>query len=542
MPAPPAVGRGGDLAPRVEARRAAEWLDRARDRERKGCIPEAIEHYDAAVAEAQRENAPGVLAAALRRVAVLRHHRGDTDQALAQCRRSYEVAREAGDDELAAEALNTLGGLHLSTGSLADARQAFLRALELGGGARALRARVEQNLGILANIQGQLDQALARYQRSLEAYRSAGDEHGCAIAYHNLGMASADLGLFDAADIYFRESRAIAERAGDAYLRGLCLVNHAEVDVARQRYENARQSAEEALALFDQLGARGPKADAYRVLGMVYRETGRAALAESRLRSAVELAVSAGSALGEAEASHELAVLYQAMGRNQEALRLLHAAYRLFQRLDARMDLVHVGGKMAALQATYLEVVRAWGQSIEASDPYTYGHCERVARDAVAMARILGLEEADETAVLLGAYLHDLGKVGIPHEVLTRAGPLTEEERALVELHPIWGLEMLAGVEFPWDIKPIIRWHHERCDGSGYPDGLRGDAIPLPAQIVGILDLYDALVTARPGQPRLSRSDALAEMARRRSWWSDRVYQAFLQVVAGSRDPASGRP
>ena len=115
----------------------------------------------------------------------------------------------------------------------------------------------------------------------------------------------------------------------------------------------------------------------------MYRETGRHALAESRLRSAVELAVSTGSILSEAEASRELALLYQGMGRNQEALRLLNAAHRLFGRLDARVDLVDVSTKVRRLEETYFAVVRDWGQSIESSDSYTFGHCERVAGYAV---------------------------------------------------------------------------------------------------------------------------------------------------------------
>src|SRR5204863_24481 len=109
-------------------------------------------------------------------------------------------------------------------------------------------------------------------------------------------------------------------------------------------------------------------------------------------------------------------------GRNQEALRLLNAAYRRFRRLDARVDLVHVGGKMAELEATFLAVVREWGQSLESSDRSTFGHCERVAKNAVAMARILGLEDEQETTLLIGAYLHDLGKVRVPHEILTKPG------------------------------------------------------------------------------------------------------------------------
>src|SRR5205823_5236614 len=128
------------------------------------------------------------------------------------------------------------------------------RAQELGGNCRELCARAEQNLGILANIQGDFDEALARYGRSLAAYCESNDDHGRAIAYHNLGMASADRARYDEAECYFRQSHEIAERTGDAYLGGLCLVNHAKVHVARERYENARRDAEAALAVFDQLG------------------------------------------------------------------------------------------------------------------------------------------------------------------------------------------------------------------------------------------------------------------------------------------------
>ncbi|HEY6209877.1 MAG TPA: HD domain-containing phosphohydrolase [Gemmatimonadales bacterium] len=533
MPSP-GEARAPDLVgPRRagERRAAPDLLREAGERERAGCLPEAIERYESAIAAAEEDGEQRVLAEALRRLAILRHHRDEAALARRLCRRSHEVARQIGDDILIAEALNTLGGLDLTAGSLEDARNMFLQALELGGSSRALRARVEQNLGILANIQGQLDEALTRYGRSLEAYRGCGDEHGCAIAYHNLGMASADRELFNEAEAYFRASRAIADRTGDVYLQGLCLVNHAEVDVARQRFENARQNAEAALALFDQLGARGPKAGAYRVLGMVYRETGRPGLAESRLRSAIELAVTSGSVLNEAEASRELALLYQAMGRNQEALAFLNAAYRLFRRVDARVDLIHVGGKMAELEGTYLAVVRHWARSIESSDSHTFGHCERVARNAVALARALGLDDKEETTILLGAYLHDLGEVRVPHEILNKAGPLTREEREVVRMHPMWGIELLASVEFPWDLKPIIRWHHERTDGSGYPDRLKGDEIPIGAQIVGILDVYDALTTSRTHSPALPVTRALEEITRLRRCWSEPVFEAFLRVV-----------
>lgn len=518
-------------------RRAGDLLRNARERERAGCVPEAAECYKAAIAEAEREHNPAVLAEALRRFAVLRYQRNETEAARALCHRSLEVATEMGNDVLAGEALNTSGGLALQTGELAEARAAFLRALALGGHSRELLARVEQNLGILATIHGDLEEARAHYTSSLEEYRAARDEHGCALAYHNLGMASRYQGLWDEAERYYAQSFVIAQASGDLHLQGLCLVNRAEAHVARQRYEEGRRDAEAGLAIFEQIGARSAKADAYRVIGMVYRETGRPALAESRFKSAIELAIRTGNVLGEAEATRELALLAQAMGRNQEALTLLNAAHRLFRRLDARVDLVHVAGKVSSLEATYFAVVREWGESIESADCYTFGHCQRVATYALALARALDLDDVEQTTIRIGAYLHDVGKVKVPHEILSKPGPLTSEELEVVRLHPTWGLELVADIEFPWDIKPIIRWHHEKYDGSGYPDRLRGDEIPLAAQIVCIVDVYDALRSARPYREAMSAEAALQRMSECRTWWKAEVYAAFMHQLGHGPGP-----
>ena len=277
-------------------------------------------------------------------------------------------------------------------------------------------------------------------------------------------------------------------------------------------------------------GARLDKADAYKVLGVVYRETGRPVLAESRLRAAIEQAVTTGSVLSEAGSSRELARLLQALGRNQEALQLLGAAHRLFGRLDARVDLVDVAGKVAQLEETYPAVVREWGQSIESSDSYTFGHCERVAGYGVARGPGHGTGRAGQTTVRMGAYLHDLGKVRVPHEILNKPGPLTPEEFEVIKQHPVWGLELLATVHFPWDIKPIIRWHHERSDGKGYPDRLQGEEIPLAPR-----SSASWTCTTRSPRPGAIAVRCLGRGAVTdggvRSWWRPDVYRAFQEAV-----------
>ena len=517
---------------------ASHLLLEARREEESGSLAAAVNRYGAAIAVASDDQELAVLAEALRRLAVILHQRDQTDRAWALCHQSYQVACELGSDVLAAEALNTIGGLHLSSGALEEARRAFLKAIRLGNPSRELRARAEQNLGILANIQGDLEEALTWYQRSLEAYRDCGDDHGRAIAYHNLGIISVDAGSTAWAGKYFEEALELADRTGDVFLQGICLVSRAELDVGRQRFESARELAEEALTRFDQIGAGGAKADAYRVLGMMFRESGRPVQAEARLRTAVALAAASHSALNEAEALHELALLYQATARDQAALRALHAAYGLYKRLQARAELVRVGGKVTEIETAYREVVRNWGRSIESRDSATYGHCERVAEGAVATARVLNLGEELETTILLGAYLHDLGKIRVPQEILMKEGPLTSEEQAVIGMHPLWGADLLANVEFPWDIKGIVRWHHERRDGTGYPDRLSGDQIPVGAQIVGLWDDYDSLTVTRDPRAALTPRRALDELRRRRAAWSPEIFEAFLKVLGVAVAPA----
>jgi putative nucleotidyltransferase with HDIG domain len=506
-------------------------LREGRERERAGAVPEALASYELAIAAAERSGDHALVAESLRRLGVAQHHRGERALARELCERSSRVANELGDTVLAGEAQNALAGFDFEAGNIGVARERFYEALELGGANAGLRGRIEQNLGILANIQGALVDALAHYERSLDAFRSSGDERGCAIAYHNLGMVSADRGLWEQADGFYCRTLEIAQRIGDRHLEGLARLNQSEVHLARQRYDDARGGAEAALEIFNQLEARLDKADAYKLIGRVYRETGRWLLAESRLKGAIELAISNASVLSEAEASRELALLYQAMGRNQDALGLLNSAYRLFSRLDARVDLVDVAGKVHRLEDTYFAVVRDWGQSIESADSYTFGHCERVASYASSVAQALGLDDQQQTTIRLGAYLHDLGKVRVPHEILNKPGKLTDAEFDVIKMHPVWGVELLVTVDFPWDIKPIIRWHHEKCDGTGYPDGLRGDAIPIGAQIIGIVDVYDALTTTRSYRPAMPPAKAVACVVESRAAWRNDVYDGFMRSV-----------
>jgi putative nucleotidyltransferase with HDIG domain len=521
----------GAERPTPVTRPAARFLAAGRAHERAGRIDDAVRCYEEAIDSAGPSGERPAGAEALRTLGVVRHRQGDASAARDLCHRSHGQAIAIGDLVLAGEALNALAGFAFEAGEITSARETYLTALSIGGASDSLRGRIELNLGILANIQGHSDEASAHCRHSLEAFQRAGDERGAALCYHNLGMVVADCGNWEAAVAHYRHSLEIALRIGDVHLEGLCRLNRAEILVGQQFYGDATLDAEQALQIFERLGARMDKSGAYKVLGMVYRETGRPVLSEARLKDAIDLAVETGYVLGQAEAARELARLHQGLGRNRDALTHLNESHRLFSRLDAAVDLVDVARKMADLEQAFFAVVREWGQSIESADSYTFGHCERVAEYAVAVAARLGLSDIEQTTIRLGAYLHDLGKVKVPHEVLNKPGRLTPEEFEIMRLHPVHGVEMLQEIDFPWDIKPIIRWHHEKRDGTGYPDRLRGDEIPISAQIIGIVDVFDALTTTRSYRGAMTRDAALAELARCRHHWCDEVYAGFLAAV-----------
>jgi putative two-component system response regulator len=150
--------------------------------------------------------------------------------------------------------------------------------------------------------------------------------------------------------------------------------------------------------------------------------------------------------------------------------------------------------------------------SVEAKDPYTEGHCERLSRYSVALGRSLGLSSEYLKALRRGGYLHDVGKIAIPESILNKKSALTEEEWQIMREHPIIGERICKPLKSLKLVLPIIRHHHERWDGTGYPDGLKGEEIPLTARILQVVDIYDALITTRPYKPALPRETVIATM------------------------------
>jgi len=178
-------------------------------------------------------------------------------------------------------------------------------------------------------------------------------------------------------------------------------------------------------------------------------------------------------------------------------------------------------------------VLFALALSIEAKDPYTDGHCDRLSESSEALAKRLSLSEEELIALRRGGIIHDIGKVAVPDQILLKPGPLTPEERKVMQRHTIVGAGICSPLKSFRSVVPIIRHHHEKIDGSGYPDGLKGDAVPLTARILQTVDIYDALTTDRPYRKAMAPDRALALMREevKRGWWDGALVDELEAMV-----------
>ena len=178
-------------------------------------------------------------------------------------------------------------------------------------------------------------------------------------------------------------------------------------------------------------------------------------------------------------------------------------------------------------------VVLTLARSIEGRDPYTEGHCERLSEYASNLAAQLGLSDDEIVALRRGGIVHDIGKVMVPDAILMKPKPLTSDEMAVMREHTVTGERICSGLKSFKLVLPIIRSHHEKRDGSGYPDGLGGEEVPLTARVLQVVDVYDALTTERPYKPALSPGEALATMQQEvdRGWWDPVIYREFRELM-----------
>jgi ribonuclease P protein subunit RPR2 len=214
--------------------------------------------------------------------------------------------------------------------------------------------------------------------------------------------------------------------------------------------------------------------------------------------------------------------------------RELGELYRLERSRSAELERV-----LESLQESYLATMTSLAQVIEAKDQTTRGHLDRTRAYGLALARRVDESLLASPALGCGFFLHDIGKVGVPEHILCKEGPLSREEWAVMRRHPVMGAQIVQPISFLQDAVGLIRHHHERFDGTGYPDRLRGDDIPLPARIFSVADSFDAMTSDRPYRGAIGVERAIAELeAGAGSQFDPEVVRVFVDMIDGG--PAEG--
>src|SRR5450755_1725240 len=236
-------------------------------------------------------------------------------------------------------------------------------------------------------------------------------------------------------------------------------------------------------------------------------------------------------------------VLITALSDKQDRIEGIQAgADDFLTRPVDRAELLASMGSLLELKYRTDELERAesvlftLARSIEGKDPYTHGHCERLSDYSARLGEHLGLVEDEITALRRAGVVHDVGKIAVPDAILLKPGKLTELEWELMREHPVVGERICAPLKSFRLVLPVIRHHHEKLDGSGYPDGLSGEAIPLTARILQLADVYDALTTNRPYRTAVSSEEALSMMNQEAisGWWDRELFSTFQQMIRES--------
>jgi len=407
-----------------------------------------------------------------------------------------------------------MASAHRRSGALEEADQLLRRALKYAEVAREneLAATIEEEFGVLSALRGDLEGAQRHLRAALAGMRRHGLSGASGCALNHLGSIYVRLQRWSSAERCFDDAALLAHEQGDVGLQIALAVSRAEMWISRRRYSEARLACDLAMMRAERSGDRRSMGETYRHYGMIARELGDYAAAERHFDRALALARERSDLRAVALTAREQAELFWRQDRNRETLRALTEANRVFTALRSRRDLRSTRKRLSDLEAMFLDVVRRWGETIESKDLYTRGHCDRVAGHVLTLAQLAGVDADSLFWYRTGAMLHDVGKLVVPSAILNKPGPLDAAERAIMETHPAAGVDLLDEIDFPWDVRPMIRHHHERWDGTGYPDGLSGDRIPLEARILCVADVWDALTTDRPYRAAFARGDALAIM------------------------------
>ncbi|MBN1212527.1 MAG: tetratricopeptide repeat protein [candidate division Zixibacteria bacterium] len=466
---------------------------------------------------------------------------GDHDKALGYLQRAIGAYRRLNDLKGMCKALRNLGVVYVELGEFEEAEltydEAIVNAQEIGD--RLLYADLVNNLGTIMNMRGNWHRALELYRESLLIYETEKEIRKQAYTENNLAITLSEQGLNDEAFEYFQKAHETGTAINDATLVLIVDINLADLYLKKEQLSEAEFHCRKAHQyLVDSNLVNGNLVEIKKIFGKIARTRKELAAALEYFDEGLHISREIGAKFLEAEVLMERGILLRDMDRHFDSLENLESSYHMYTALKAEGKQEETERIIKSIEELYLEIFDLMSQKVDRKDKYTKGHSDRVASFALLLAKELGMKPQVLKSIVAAALLHDIGKIKINDRVLKKEGKLTEEEFELIKKHPGFGVELLRGKEFPWDIKPMILHHHEKLDGTGYPHGLKGEDIPTGVRIISIADVFDALTSDRVYRPAFDTGKALEIMEKESGSSFDPVLlKCFCNLIkAGKAD------
>jgi len=435
--------------------------------------------------------------------------------------KALQIMEEVSDQGGIAYSHTCIGQAHFYQNNFDKALQHFERALEVSEGIGDKRD-VSQALILIGNVKAKMtryDEAIDYYSRALAVKKEVGDQRGISQIYNNLANIYLATGRMDAVLKYRLDSLRVDRELGNSWEIALTTYNIAEYYLKAQQPEEAHPYILESQALAQKLGNKGLLRDNLDNMVLYHELRGEYQDALKYQRDHSELT--------ETLFAEELAEKTTEMQVKYETAQLEDLVKEKTDALQRNME---------RLQATLEETIRALATTVETRDPYTAGHQQRVSKLACAIAESMGLPESQSEGVRLAGVIHDIGKISVPAEVLNTPRRLTDIEFSLIKNHSQVGYEILRDIDFSVPVADIVLQHHERMDGSGYPNGLKGDEILLEARVIAVADVIEGMASHRPYRAALGIDKALEEISSNKGTLYDSdVVDACLKLFAESK-------
>ncbi len=459
-------------------------------------------------------------------------HKGDYEKALEYSLKALAIYEDTNDSTALSSTLNTIGIIYRNRKDFKKALEYYTRSLEIRektGNKKGI-ATTTNNIGILYHDINEYEKALKFAEKSLASFTELEDDLGIATSYNNMGTLLKSQGNLDTAQEYYMKAYEIFKRIGYNTGYSAACNNLGEILTFKGEFNQSELYLNDALNTAIEIGVRDRELTAYKNLSTLYAEKddykealryyrkyselSQKVFSEESTRNMVQLQIRF-----ETERKKKEAEIYRLKNieLQNEITERIHIEDELRKHQNQLEEMINE--RTVELIKSFNKLERGFQGTIvlvskitELRDPYTSGHQIRVAKLASAIAREMKLPEEKVEAIHIASLVHDIGKINVPQEILSKPGILSDLEMRMIQIHPQTGCDILSEINFPWPIAEIVREHHEHINGSGYPQGLKADSIMIEARIICVADVIEAMSSHRPYRPILGLEEAVREI------------------------------